>query len=230
MQEAAILTGDLIGSTEAPPGATEAALGLIAQTLIAQALIAPPSDTTETATPHPMATRAEPTPAPRFTLFRGDGWQCALAPDQAPRMALRLLACLTAAGGLQSRIAIGLGAVEDWGKGGDLSQARGSALTASGRALDAMTGLLALAAPDLPATIAHRDQALIRLWEVIARRWSPAQAEAMDLALQGLRQTEIAARLGVSPQAVSLRLKAAEAGAVIDSLTLWEAAMRKDKA
>ena len=193
MLQVAILTGDLIGSTEAPPEATEAALAVIAS--------APASQ--------------------RFTRFRGDGWQIATEASLGPRLALTVLARLRAAGGVESRIAVGLGAVEDWGLPGDLSQARGPALTLSGRALDAMTGLLALS-EDPPDP---RNLALVRLWEAQARRWSPQQAEALALALQGLRQTEIAARLRISPQAVSLRLKGADAAALTESLTLWETAM-----
>ena len=201
MIQAAILTGDLIGSTAADSAATETALALLAEV-------------------------ARRNGAARFTRFRGDGWQCATALPLGPRLALRLACALTAARGLQSRIAIGLGAVEAWGEGALLSQSRGPALIASGRALDGMaTGqLLALANGDSDP----RDQALIRLWAALARRWSPEQAEALGLSLEGLRQTEIAARLGISKQAVSLRLKGAEALALTESLTLWEAAMTEE--
>ncbi|NBZ87875.1 hypothetical protein [Stagnihabitans tardus] len=204
MSQAAILTGDLIGSTEAGRDATGAALDLIERIAVQNG-------------------------AQRFTRFRGDGWHCATTLALGPRLALRLIAGLVAAGGVQSRIAIGLGRVESWGAGELLSQAAGPALTASGRALDAMAPdqVLALASafPDPLGQMNPRDQALARLWEALARRWSPEQAEALGPALEGQRQTVIAARLGITKQAVSLRLKAASAAALTESLALWEAAM-----
>lgn len=213
MQDVAILTGDLIGSTVATAQATEAALTIIADTA------------------QEIASWAPTAPAPRFTRFRGDGWQFAAPHNLGPRGTLLLAARLTAAQGLQSRISLGLGTVDDWGSAQDtLSAARGAALTASGRGLDAMTAgqILALTETGRPPQILARDQALIRLWAALARRWSAEQAEALALALppDPPRQSAIATRLAISPQAVSLRLKGAEAGAILDSLAQWEIAQK----
>lgn len=202
--QAAILTGDLIGSTGADAQATEAALAVVADAARATSAWDPAFG------------------PPRFTRFRGDGWQFAAPLPLGPRAALYTLARLIAARGLQSRIALGLGEVAAWGRDADLSAAHGPALTASGRALDGMAPGLRMALAG-PAT-EPRDAALMTLWTALALRWSPEQAEALALALppDRPRQTEIAATLGISPQAVSQRLKGAEAEAVLHSLRLWE--------
>ena len=58
-------------------------------------------------------------------------------------------------------------------------------------------------------TTRHAQAVMDLLAAVVARR-SPQGWEAVDLAVAGLNQVEIATRLGVSKQAVSQRLRAAE--------------------
>jgi hypothetical protein len=66
---------------------------------------------------------------------------------------------------------------------------------------------LAVSAPD-PVAAADAQAALDLLAAVVARRSEPGW-EACDLMAQGLSQTEVAERLGVTKQAVSQRLRAA---------------------
>lgn len=84
--QAAVLTGDLIGSTEAPPEAVETGMRLLAR----------------------LATQIGTTTF--FTRYRGDGWQIYLEdPGAGLSSTLFIWASLRAAGGLESRIALGLG-------------------------------------------------------------------------------------------------------------------------
>jgi hypothetical protein len=186
--QAAVLTGDLIGSTAASPAMVEAAMATILRT----------------------ARRIGPTT--RFTRYRGDGWQIYLDdPGQGLWAMLLIAAELRAAKGLESRIALGLGSAYG-GSADSLTTAGGSAFVASGRALDNLQ-------PPQRLTIAvdtdHVDVLHARLVALIDERvadWSPEQAEAMayDLAPEDhLAQAQIAARLGVSRQAIAARLKAA---------------------
>lgn len=60
------------------------------------------------------------------------------------------------------------------------------------------------------AAAARHAQAVLDLLAAVVARRTPQGWEAVDLAASGLNQVEIAARLGVSKQAVSQRLRAAE--------------------
>lgn len=207
MIQAAILTGDLIGSTRAGTQATGATLDLL------------------------RATAGEVAawsgwPA-RFSRFRGDGWQCAAALPHGPRAALYIAARCHGAGLVPSRIALGLGGVETWGT--ELSAARGPALVASGHALDAMGDETLVLAPD---GAEPRDLGLMALMAALARRWSPAQAEALACALPpgAPPQREIARALGISAQAASQRLRGAEAPALLAALAAWETALQPREA
>src|SRR5690606_33341086 len=88
---AAILTGDLVGSTEKPVAALEQAMQALA----------------ETARGISAWTGADT----RFTRYRGDGWQIYVAvPGLGLRAALTIIARLRAAdAGLATRAAIGIG-------------------------------------------------------------------------------------------------------------------------
>ena len=108
---AAILTGDLIGSTDAPANALERAMDALAATARGISDWTPWSDA-----------------GTRFTRFRGDGWQAHVAdPGLAVRAALTMIAGLRAAdAGLATRVAIGLGRIDSLGSD-SLADARGSA-------------------------------------------------------------------------------------------------------
>ena len=196
MAQVAVLTGDLIASTAAPDGGA-AALTLLAD--IAQDLGAWAG--------HPA----------RFTRFRGDGWQMLLVtPGLALRASLLIAARLAAARATPTRLAIGLGGM-DYPGTTDLSDARGSAFSASGRALDHLPRGRAWALAGGP----DWQSALIALAEWQARGWSVEQAQAVALALppDAPRQADLAARLGISRQAFAARLSGA-------GLAAWEPALK----
>ena len=136
---AAVLTGDLIGSTKVEPAALERAIDLLAETARELTGWAPPS------------------PDPRFTRYRGDGWQMVVAePGLALRAVLMLSASLRAADlGLATRAAIGIGAVESLGTA-SLADARGVAFEASGRGLDHMARVQRVLDVDDPVLLPAR--------------------------------------------------------------------------
>lgn len=183
----AILTGDLIGSTEASPVALAAAMALIAD----------------------CARRLGP--GTRFTRFRGDGWQMFLAdPGDSLHACLYILARLRSEPGLpDTRIAAGIGPVHPL-PGESLSEATGEAFTRSGRMLERMAkgGLLALDGVGVDAL--HRLS--FAFAADYAARWTLDQAQAMALALApgGQTQDQIAGTLGITRQAVGARLKSAD--------------------
>jgi len=182
----AVLTGDLIASTEAPPEAVEAAMARIRGTIVWI------------------------TPAPRFTRFRGDGWQIHLAkPDLGLRVMLQIAATLRAAAGLETRQSLGLGSAHGL-EGPTLGAAGGTAFTASGRALDSMAEGRRLVLSGAPTDPLHRR--LITMIDEQIAGWSTEQAEAVAHLLDPdapKTRTAIAAQLGISRQALAARLEAA---------------------
>lgn len=198
----AVLTGDLIASTQARPDQVDAALEEIR---LAESALLPAGR------------------APSFTRSRGDGWQVALhRPALAFRLALLVLARLAARPDLpQSRIAIGLGPVDSLGSR-DLSDAAGRAFTASGRALEALSaGRLVLAGQSSAA-----ERGLATLIDLRSALWTAEQAQAAALALRPDPPTgrAMAAELGISPQAISARLSGADAQRLVRMLADLEAA------
>lgn len=193
----AILTGDLIRSTEASPQAVDQAMRIIRDCATA---LGPRSD---------------------FTRFRGDGWQIRLVqPGDCLRACLLVLARLRSTPQLPGcRIAVGIGA-EYPSDAPDLSTAMGPAFTASGRALDRMKPdrLLALDG-ECPGggKIDVFQKLAFTVASDLAGRWTTGQAEAMALKLDpgspaDDRQSNetIARQLGITRQAVDARLRAAD--------------------
>ncbi len=160
-----------------------------------------------------------------FTRFRGDGWQIAISPpDRALRAALVLAANLRAQNDLpKTRIAIGHGAVDSLGTE-DLSDGAGPAFTASGRALETTKRGQLLNAGGTGLTPMHL--AILGLLDERTARHSPEQAEAMAMALDPAPTTQsaMAETLGISPQAMSYRLKGAGSDAILRAVAAWEAA------
>ena len=201
---AAILTGDLVGSTEKPVRALERAMEALA----------------EAARGISAWTGADT----RFTRYRGDGWQMHVAlPGLALRAALTAFARLRAAdAGLATRAAIGIGQIDSMGSG-DLADAHGSAFETSGHALDRMPRTRRLTIDGEGVTPLHR--VVVDLLDERSARWTREQAEAMALHLapDNPTLTDIAPRLGISPQAVNYRLAGAGGTAIRHALRDWEA-------
>jgi len=203
-QNLAVLSGDLVGSTTAGPGATEAALLRLSR---AADQIAGWGGNTDT----------------KFTRFRGDGWQIVLTdPALAFRALLMLFASLQAEkNGLSTRIAIGLGPSDRIPDDG-LSAASGPAFEASGRALDKLTKPDRFAIAGEDATELHR--AVLALAEELATGWTPEQAEAIVLYLAPDNPTlnDIAGPLGISTQAAHYRVRGAGGTRLRRACSLWE--------
>lgn len=187
----AVLTGDLIGSTEAGAAALDATMDEIAGTAARIGQWPGGSDS-------------------RFTRSRGDGWQMVLArPGEALRAAFVLQAGLRALkNGIPTRISIGVGPVVSLGTT-DLSDARGPAFTASGKGMDRLDHTERLGITCGSET--PFQQALASLADALMRGWTREQAEAAALALHPGNPTlaEMAATLGISRQAVNYRLAGA---------------------
>ncbi|MBL4929211.1 hypothetical protein [Fuscibacter oryzae] len=162
--------------------------------------------------------------APKFTRFRGDGWQFAMGNvPQALRVAVLIGASLKGASDLPStRISIGVGQIDSMGSQ-TLADASGEAFIVSGRALDWLerkAGSLAISG--LGITYLH--QIAVELLELRMKLWTSHQAEAAALYLNGPYATgrEVATRLGISQQAVSYRLAGADARRIAELLEEWE--------
>jgi hypothetical protein len=202
--DTAVLTGDLIGSTEAAPEALERAMAVLADAARGVSGWTAGADT-------------------RFTRYRGDGWQMHVAePGLALRAALVLTARLRAAdAGLATRAAIGIGRIDSLGTE-SLADARGTAFEASGHALDTMSRSRRLAIEGQGVTTFHRI--IVDLLDERTTRWTRQQAEATALALHPDDPTlaDIAPRLRISAQAVNYRLSGAGAPAIRRALRAWE--------
>lgn len=200
MEPIAVLTGDLIASTDMPDR-IPAAMDVLRQVTDGIA--------------------AWSTLPPRFTRYRGDGWQCVVPAGSALRAALLVTARLRAdEAGLATRIAIGLGRADYIGPA-DLSDAAGPAFTASGHALDGMGRghIWAIA-----GNVAPWHGALVALAEWHSSRWTREQAEAMAIALTdpAITQSQAASRLGISRQAWQARLSGAGYAAWRPALRAFE--------
>jgi len=164
----------------------------------------------------------EPHQPARFTRFRGDGWHAILhSPERVLTAALYLFACLRASKGtLATRISIGIGEISFAGTI-DLSDARGTAFTHSGRGLDGMPRGQWLTVSGAGVTPLHKAACLLIAER--ATRWSAEQANAVSFALSPaiLTQSEIAELIGVSTQAVNARLTAAGFQTIRQALDLW---------
>ena len=109
-------------------------------------------------------------------------------------------------------VGVGIGPIEEPAPG-DLREARGPAFLAARRAVEEAkerSDHLRIVAPP-PAGVEARDaEVLFRLVLALRARRSAAGWAAADLSDDGLTQAEIGERLGVSRQAVSQRLLAAQ--------------------
>ena len=202
----AVLTGDLIASTDATHDDVDDAMAVLSTAAMRV------SDWVNTST--------------RFTRFRGDGWQMFLSdPSLTLRCCLFLIASLRASNiGLTTRISVGIGNTDRLGQA-SLSDASGEAFIISGHGLDHMAKSKRLdiaGAGDLNIW----QMAIFDLVAWQSGRWSREQAEAAMIALEpGINaQAEIAARLGITRQAVQARLNTAGIPALQNALRAFERA------
>lgn len=200
----AVLTGDLVGSTGHPAGAVDAAMQAIRD----------------------AAQTTGPSLGPRFTRFRGDGWQVLADPQLSLRAAVVIQGRLIALG-LESRISIGIGPAATFGTT-DLSDASGEAFERSGRGLDQMPEASRLVIDGTP--VVEEDRIIADLLGERMGRWTAAQAEAAAMHLAAPDRTptlqDIGTHLGISAQAVNDRLRGAGGQTIASVLRRWEAAKR----
>ena len=191
--EIVVFTGDLVGSSKlAPEAIAEAMRALEAASVLLSAL--------------------GPGQAPRFTRFRGDGWQCrGPRPRFCLRAALMLRAHLAALGrSFDTRISIGVGAGILDPEAPTLDGATGPAFEISGRGLDKMAHAPRFAVGwETQPEGARLIQAIFGLSDEISRNWTPAQARVFAAALgprQRPSQEALARDLDITQQAVTKHL------------------------
>ena len=138
-------------------------------------------------------------------IYRGDGWQILLSePRSALKVAFYLRACLKASFSSDTRIAIGIGRIEQMPKEG-LAQASGEAFLFSGNGLDNLRKKEHMVCWfQEPVTksqqIDHSDVAFSNLYlntslnfaSRFADDWTKVEAWAVARTLEGLTQNEIA--------------------------------------
>lgn len=195
----AVLTGDLVASRAAGAEAVAQSMAHLAQA----------ADALSARLGHDL----------HFTRFRGDGWQLLVRdPAQALGATVWLLTCLRRdAAPVPTRIAVGIGTYEG-DPAQDLGLASGTAFVAAGRALDAMSKLRRIVIAGDGVTPLH--DAVFALAEHQIMGWTQPQAEAVALMLDGsvATQAAAAARLGITRQAVQIRLAGAGYNAIADAI------------
>ncbi|MGH8502780.1 MAG: hypothetical protein ACREVE_10005 [Gammaproteobacteria bacterium] len=149
-------------------------------------------------------------------FFRGDAWQMLLTdPRWALRVAIYLRAVMLGQGLADTRIAIGIGAVDSVSRT-RVSLSRGEAFTRSGRALDSMSPRfrMAIAVPDESRAMGDWLSTVVALCDCIIGRWQTRQAQVAGL--MSLRKSASHADIArltkprrISQQAVSKALGAA---------------------
>lgn len=165
-------------------------------------------------------------------VFRGDSWQLVLEnPANSLRAALimraHLRAC-TGAGGLDTRVAIGIGGIA-FAPRREVSQGDGPAFRASGLLLEALPRDcrlgLALAERDAPAEL----PVLLGLIDHVVSRWTGKQALAALGALAGWPQAQIARlwRPAVKQPVVARHLGRGGWGRVAAGLAHYEYILKK---
>ncbi len=184
---AAVLTGDLIASTQAGQAAVDGAMAVIEAIATHEAQISGQDI--------------------RFARFRGDGWQIYCPdPTRVFRLTVLVLANLHSRPALaQTRLAVAIGAVDALPSTG-LASASGEAFIWSGHKLDGMTKKRLIGYG--PKADGYWQKPLFNYLEWQSSRWSPEQAEAVALAFHDdpPLKSNVARHLAISRQAAEARL------------------------
>ncbi len=162
--------------------------------------------------------------------FRGDGWQIVCnRPEKSLEIGIFMRSYLRftfKAEKLDSRFAIGIGFV-NFIPAENVSAGDGEAYTLSGHLLDTLgSERMAVSLPERGAPLIQVSlDGILSLLDFIVSAWSPSQAQAVFLGLQGHKQEEIARRWVLSPitqASVSATLKIAGWTQLRKSLTAFE--------
>lgn len=206
----AVLTGDLIKSSSLSAAELKKARDLVVATF------------------HEVASWAsEEVVVGEAEFFRGDSWQAALSqPQFALRAALLLRARLRHQGFTDSRIAVGLGAVEDLDTQ-RISLSSGEAFLLSGGALDRLSKQidLAVALPaSADASLAAWLPVVMRLCDALVGGWTSRQAEIVSLAIQPQEPTQqqIADLLQVARPTITVALETARWATLQEAIETFE--------
>ncbi|WP_425050217.1 hypothetical protein [Psychromarinibacter sp. S121] len=195
----AVLTGDLVASRKASRAQAERAMAALSEAA------------RDFGTSRKMDLR--------FTRFRGDGWQVYLSdPTYALDAALYLITRLRGeATEVETRLSAGIGPVVTTGTN-DLSDADGDAFYISGDHLEIIGKRQRMVVAG--KGIGPFQAAVFELVDHISAGWSPAQAEAVAMAMteRYATQDDIAEVLGITRQAVQSRLAAAGYAFLHDAL------------
>ncbi len=211
---AAVLTGDVVRSTEATKAALRGLPRLLRDAGKAAADILPDAGVSG------------------IDIFRGDSWQIFVRDPSAALHAALLVRSFLLGGDARgesawdTRVAIGLGPVDRLDKR-KVSRSHGEAFAASGEALDALSGSRARMAVAAGARAGIRTGAFahasMRLLDALVQKWTSKQAWAVHGALRGLIQADIAAtfRPPVAQSTVVRHLRAARWDVLEAVLGVW---------
>lgn len=153
-------------------------------------------------------------------FFRGDSFQLMCSPDIAAKLALLIQATIISMAETFARISIGIGQVSTIFEN-DVLQSEGEAFVLSGHQLDKMKkeNRLLKIVTNSDKVQMHLEMAFL-LVENIINDWKPGQASVISKDPQKNTQRVIAAKLGISPAAVSKALKASKWVAV-EQFLFW---------
>jgi hypothetical protein len=168
-------------------------------------------------------------PGSKGEIFRGDSFQIVLdEPAGAMRAALRMRSHLRATTPnalgkpVDTRVAVGIGKVSF--RAEKVIESDGEAFQLSGRGLDELLTTrkrrLLIRTPDAGLN-ASLDVICAFLDEMI-NGYSARQAEAVGLLLDGMKQTEIAQRIGIGQSSVNQRIQSAHWPAIEYALEYFE--------
>jgi hypothetical protein len=205
-----VLTGDIIKSTELASAKLEDVRRRIAQTV------------EDFGRARPGAVVGKP------DFFRGDAWQVLLCePGAALRLAILICARLRAKDDVNTRVSLGIGAVEHVFEE-RISMSTGEAFVLSGRALDGMSAYadLACALPKRAGVLSQWLPVVMLLCSGIVRSWTRRQAElvAVGLSLDNPTQEQIANSLErkVTKQTVQESLASAGWRSLLEMTSVFE--------
>jgi hypothetical protein len=156
-------------------------------------------------------------------IYRGDSFQAVISiPGIALEVSVMIRSTLRAfKNQLDARIAVGLGTI-DYRHGKTISEWDGEAFRRSGPVLDEMKGdrRLQISTPWKDVDAELRIE--LALLDLIIRKWSRPQSEAIRLQLQGYTQERMAKELGISQPAIQQRLSSAGAPSLTDMIQRYQ--------
>ena len=171
-------------------------------------------------------------------FFRGDGWQLLLTdPSMALRVAIILRASLLAQGLSDTRVAVGLGSIDETTSEGKVSLSMGQAFALSGQSLDKMTQYfrMTIEIPKSVGVLCDWLPIVGHLCDSLIRQWTERQAEIVRIAINpsepDYEKIGRTLKPSISKQAVAKALAGANWHAIREAIhtyegTPWETVLR----